>query len=80
MAEEKVTEVSEKKETSKKAEAPVKKTGVFKGVTAEFKKIIWPTTATVARETGAVVFFGVLLGVLIALVDALIKAGLGLIL
>ena len=70
MAEEKKTEVVEKK----------KKTSFFKGVKAEFKKIIWPTKATVARETGAVVFFGIVLGVLIAVIDWLLKTGLGLVL
>ena len=63
-----------------KQEAAVKKTGFFKGVKAEFKKIIWPSRASVARETGAVVFFGVALGVLIAIIDAVVKFGLGLIL
>ena len=63
----------------KKQEAPVKKTSLFKGVKAEFKKIIWPSKETVAKETGAVVFFGVALGVLIAIMDAVIKFGLGLI-
>ena len=73
MAEEKKQVAAEKKE------APAKKTGFIKGVKAEFKKIIWPSKSTVARETGAVVFFGVVLGVLIAIIDALIKAGLNLI-
>lgn len=63
----------------KKQETTVRKTGFFKGVKAEFKKIIWPSKATVARETGAVVFFGVLLGVLIAVIDAVLRFGLGLI-
>ena len=63
----------------KKQEAPVKKTSFFKGVKAEFKKIIWPQEETVAKETCAVVFFGVALGVLIAIIDAVVKYGLGLI-
>ena len=69
----------EKKQEAKKQEAPVRKTGFFKGVKAEFKKIIWPNKAAVAKETGAVVFFGVVLGVLIAIIDAVVKFGLGLI-
>ncbi|MBQ4424524.1 MAG: preprotein translocase subunit SecE [Lachnospiraceae bacterium] len=63
----------------KKNEAPVKKTGFFKGVKSEFKKIIWPSKGTVAKETGAVIFFGVVLGVLIAIIDAVVKFGLGLV-
>ena len=56
-----------------------KKNGFFKGVKSEFKKIIWPSKASVAKETGAVIFFGVVLGVLIAIIDAIVKAGLGLV-
>ena len=67
-----------KKEAEKQPEK--KKNSFFKGVKAEFKKIIWPTKATVARETGAVVFFGIVLGVLIAVIDWLLKTGLGLVL
>lgn len=67
----------EKFEAAKKDSSEKKKGSFFKGVIAEFKKIIWPSKATVARETGAVVFFSVVLGVLIAAIDALIKFGLG---
>ena len=69
----------EKKQEEKKQEAPARKTGFFKSVKGEFKKVIWPNKATVAKETGAVVFFGVALGVLIAIIDAIVKFGLGLI-
>ena len=51
----------------------------FDGLKAEFKKIIWPSKETVAKETGAVIFFGVVLGVLIAIIDAIVKAGLQLV-
>ncbi|MBQ7145506.1 MAG: preprotein translocase subunit SecE [Lachnospiraceae bacterium] len=74
MAEEKTAVKKQEKQ-----DAPVRKTGFFKGVKAEFKKIIWPSKATVAKETGAVVFFGIALGVLIAIIDAVVKFGLGLI-
>ena len=69
----------EKKDVTSEKEPARKKTGFFKGVKAEFRKIIWPNKATVAKETGAVVFFGVVLGVLIAVIDAIVKAGLGLV-
>ncbi len=72
MAEELKKEAPEKKPEKKKG-------SFFKGVKSEFKKIVWPSKATVAKETGAVIFFGVVLGVLIAIIDAVIKAGLGLI-
>ena len=70
MAEEKTAVKKQEKQ-----DAPVRKTGFFKGVKAEFKKIIWPSKATVAKETGAVVFFGIALGVLIAIIDAVVAAG-----
>jgi len=57
----------------------VKKTSFFKSVKADFKKIIWPKRESVAKETGAVVFFGVVLGVLIAVIDAVVRFALGLI-
>ena len=66
-----------KKEAEKQPEK--KKNSFFKGVKAEFKKIVWPSKDTVAKETGAVIFFGVVLGVLIAIIDAVVKAGLQLI-
>ena len=52
----------------------------FKQVKAEFKKIIWPDKKKVTRQTIAVVIISVLLGGFIALVDLVVKAGLGLIL
>lgn len=66
-------------EEVKKEVVAEKKPSFFKGVKAEFKKIIWPDKSTVSKETGAVVFFSVVLGVLIAVIDAIVKAGLGLI-
>ena len=52
----------------------------FKQVKAEFKKIIWPDKKKVTRQTIAVVIISVVLGGFIALVDLVVKAGLGLIL
>ena len=53
--------------------------GFFKGVWVEFKKCIWPTPSTVAKQTVAVIFFSIALGLVIALIDYLAKAGLNLI-
>lgn len=47
----------------------------FKGLKAEFKKIIWPDKMTLAKHTMAVVFVSVVLGVIIALVDFLAQYG-----
>ena len=58
----------------------VSKPSWFKQVKAEFKKIIWPDKKKVTRQTIAVVVISVILGGFIALVDLVIKTGLGLIL
>ena len=41
----------------------------FKGVSREFKKIIWLDEMTVAKQTAAVVSVSVVLGLIIAIVD-----------
>ena len=58
--------------------APKKKEGFFAGVKKEFKKIVWPDKPTLFKESAAVVVVSVILGAIIALVDAAIKAGLSL--
>ncbi len=77
MSESKETTV--KKETSKKVEKTPKKSR-FSGIKAEFKRIIWPDKATVARQTLAVVLVTIVLGVVIVVVDNIIQSGLGFIL
>ena len=48
----------------------------FKGLKAEFKKIIWPDKKSVAKQTTAVVIISVILGALIKLIDMIIQLGL----
>ena len=48
----------------------------FKGLQAEFKKVIWPDKKTLARQTTAVVAVSVVLGALISVVDALLRYGI----
>ena len=55
-------------------EAKVKKS-YFKGLKAEFKKIIWPDKASVGRQTTAVLIISLLLGVLIKVLDVFIQYG-----
>lgn len=50
----------------------------FKGLKAEFKKVIWPDKNTLAKQTTAVVTVSVLLGALISIIDALLKYGIDL--
>lgn len=47
----------------------------FKGLNAEFKKIIWSDKQTLVKETAAVVSVSVVLGAIIALVDFLAQYG-----
>lgn len=65
----------EPKKTEQSAKAPSKK-GRLQGLKAEFHRIIWPDKDTVVKETTAVVVTTVILGIIIALLDYAIKAGL----
>ncbi|MGN1168397.1 MAG: preprotein translocase subunit SecE [Lachnospiraceae bacterium] len=47
----------------------------FKGLSKEFKKIIWPDKLTLAKQTAAVVIVSVVLGAIIALVDFMVQYG-----
>ena len=53
-----------------------KKKSWFKGLKAEFKKIIWPDKKTLAKQTVAVITCSVILGAIIAVIDALVQHGL----
>ena len=60
--------MSEKKNTQK--------TSWFKGLQAEFRKIIWPDRKTLAKQTTAVVAVSVFLGLLIAVIDDVLEYGI----
>lgn len=47
----------------------------FTGLSAEFKKIIWPDKKSLVRQTTAVVAVSVVLGLIIALLDFAIQYG-----
>ena len=59
---------------SEKAET--QKTSWFKGLQAEFKKVIWPDRKTLIRQTTAVVSVSVVLGAVIAVIDAILRYGI----
>ena len=61
-------------EATKKKESRIKTW--WTGVKAEFSRIIWPDKETITKETTAVVVSTVILGIIIALLDLLIKTGL----
>ncbi len=47
------------------------KSSWFKGLAAEFKKIIWPDKQTIVRQTVTVVVISVALGIIILAVDGI---------
>ena len=65
----------EPKKTAKTATASKKKSRL-QGLKAEFRRIIWPDKETITKETTAVVVSTVILGIIIPLLDLLIKTGL----
>ena len=48
----------------------------FKGLQAEFSKIIWPDQKSLTKETIAVLVVSVLLGVIISVVDLIVRFGI----
>lgn len=52
------------------------KPGFFKTVSAEFKKIVWPSKESTFRQSVAVTVIAVVLGVLITVFDFFIQYGI----
>ena len=65
-------------ETASNEKAP--KMDFIKGLKAEFSKIIWPDKDTLTKETVVVVVSTVILGIVIAVLDLIIKFGLNIVL
>ncbi len=59
------------------AEATTKEKGRFKqwwkGLKAEFKKIVWPDKESVTKQTAAVIVITIILGVIVSLLDTGLK-------
>ena len=75
----KPVETTPKKKDAKKQDSKDKKPGLverartyFKGVKSEIKRVTWPTKDELVKYTGAVLGMLVFFGVLIAVVDAVI--------
>ena len=49
----------------------------FKGLKAEFKKIIWPDKEALGKQAVAVISTTVILGLIIYVLDYLIELGIG---
>ena len=56
--------------------AKTQKKSWFKGLQAEFKKVVWPDKKTLARQTTAVVAVSVVLGAVIAVIDVILRYGI----
>ncbi|PJJ29863.1 preprotein translocase subunit SecE [Lacrimispora celerecrescens] len=56
------------------------KKSFFKGLKAEFAKIVWPDKETVTKQTIAVISSAIALGLIIGILDLIIKFGLSFIL
>jgi len=52
------------------------KTSFFKGVQKEFKKISWPDSRTVGKQSLAVIAIATILGVIIAFLDKGVQYGI----
>jgi len=70
-AEKKVS--AEKKSADKKEKK--NRPGFFKGVKSEFKKIVWPDKEATFKQSVAVVVISVVVGVIIAILDYVVKNG-----
>ena len=65
-----------KKTEKSSAKNAKKKGGAFQALKAEFRRIVWPDKDTIIKESTAVVVSTIILGIIIALLDLLIKTGL----
>ncbi len=52
-----------------------KRPGFFSGVKSEFKKIVWPNRQSTLKQSVAVVAISVVVGVIIAILDYIVKYG-----
>ncbi|MDD6435185.1 MAG: preprotein translocase subunit SecE [Clostridiales bacterium] len=64
--------MAENKSSAEKAN----KKSWFKGLEAEFKKIIWPDRTTLTKRTSAVVIASIVLGAIITVIDVLVRSGI----
>lgn len=51
------------------------RSGFYKGMKSEFKKIVWPDRKSTLKQSVAVVIISVVVGVIIAVLDYVIQYG-----
>lgn len=61
-------------ETANTTEKAPKKSW-FKGLKAEFSKIVWPDKESLAKQSAAVIVISVILGLVISALDVVVKYG-----
>ncbi len=61
-------------ETANTTEKAPKKSW-FKGLKAEFSKIVWPDKESLAKQSVAVIVISVILGIIISILDLIVKYG-----
>ena len=67
-------------ETASKEKAPkTKKPSFFEGLKLEFNKIIWPDKETLTKQSIVVIVSTIALGIVIAVLDLIIKFGLNIV-
>ena len=64
----------------KKSEKKPRRKSYWKGLKAEFKKIVWPDRETVTKQTIVVLLVSLALGIIIGVMDMIFKFGINLIL
>lgn len=74
--EEIMQEKPQKEASPKKNSGGKKKGGMMQSLKAEFHRIVWPDKDAIIKETTAVVVSTIILGIIIAILDFLIKTGL----
>ena len=62
--------------TAKDAAPKAPKKSWFKGLKAEFKKIVWPDKKSLVRESAVVVVATIALGIIIKVLDVVIDYGI----
>lgn len=73
-----MSEEKTREQTKEKSQSKAPKKNWFKGLKAEFKKIIWPDRTTLAKQSAATVAVTVVVAVLIAIIDFIVKYGVDL--
>ncbi|MCI7182404.1 MAG: preprotein translocase subunit SecE [Schaedlerella sp.] len=68
--------MGENTEKKEKSQDKAPKKSWFKGLKAEFKKVVWPDKDALAKQTAAVVAVSVLLGAIISVIDTILKVGI----